>query len=82
MIKVSNEGKSNNANVLLAEVLTGMYVCICNQDGKIAVDYTTLSGMRRTAINKLLTDTKMDWQTAVKYGWMCIKVNVSFEHFR
>lgn len=41
------------------------------------LDTTTLSYMRKLSINSFLNDGNMTWKDARKYGWRCIKVDVT-----
>lgn len=53
------------------------YVAVLNGN----VDLTSISGYRKCCQNEFMKYTPKDWtwETAKKFGWRIIKVNINFE---
>lgn len=51
-----------------------MYVVVSKKGN---TDYTTLSTNRKQSIIYFLNGGTMTWKEAMKYGWRCIKVDVT-----
>lgn len=68
--------KDPDKSILEISGLKQMWVCI---DKKNHPAFDSLSNYKEISINKLLTDSNMTWKEIKKYGWKCVKVNVSFD---
>jgi len=54
-----------------------VWVC-AGKDG--VCDFSTLSYWRRDSIFKFANDSKIAWKEWRKWGWVCIKVDLTLNH--
>jgi len=58
--------------------LKDMWVCTRKVYGEEVYDHCTLRYFKKDSIEALLENGSMIWKEAKKYGWRCIKTDITF----